>query len=411
MSKSLLSAVVVAVALVCAGNPASSFAGEPAEKPMVSKAASKPLKGAQDAVNAKKYDEAIAKAQEALALPNKTPFDTHVSYQMLGFAYARKGNNAEAAKYMELQLDTGFATQAEQNTITKALASVAYQQKDYAKAIDFGNRLIKGGGGDADTYTLVAQSYYLQQKYKESAKFLGDYISDQERRGVTPKEQSLQLVANSCEKGGDMAGATSALEKLVMYYPKPSYWNNLLYAVMRTEGISDRQTLNVYRLMQDTKTLSQASDYTEMAQLAIEGGTPGEAQKVLEEGFAAKVFEEQRVKDRNTRLLESAKKASATDQASLPKLDTEARAAKTGDADVALGSAYLSYGQNDKALEAITRGIGKGGLKNPEEAQILQGIAQLRAGNKAEAQKSFKAVKSTNATWARLAKLWTLNAS
>jgi tetratricopeptide (TPR) repeat protein len=411
MSKSLLSAVVVAVALVCAGNPASSFAGEPAEKPMVSKAASKPLKGAQDAVNAKKYDEAIAKAQEALALPNKTPFDTHVSYQMLGFAYARKGNNAEAAKYMELQLDTGFATQAEQNTITKALASVAYQQKDYAKAIDFGNRLIKGGGGDADTYTLVAQSYYLQQKYKESAKFLGDYISDQERRGVTPKEQSLQLVANSCEKGGDMAGATSALEKLVMYYPKPSYWNNLLYAVMRTEGISDRQTLNVYRLMQDTKTLSQASDYTEMAQLAIEGGTPGEAQKVLEEGFAAKVFEEQRVKDRNTRLLESAKKASATDQASLPKLDTEARAAKTGDADVALGSAYLSYGQNDKALEAITRGIGKGGLKNPEEAQILQGIAQLRAGNKTEAQKSFKAVKSTNATWARLAKLWTLNAS
>ena len=108
---------------------------------------------------------------------------------------------------MEMQLDTGYATQAEQNTITKSLAAVAYQQQNYAKAIDFGNRLIKGGGGDADTYTLVAQSYYLQKNYKETAKFLGDYINDQERKGVAPKEQSLQLLANSYEKAGDTNGS------------------------------------------------------------------------------------------------------------------------------------------------------------------------------------------------------------
>jgi len=89
----------------------------------------------------------------------------------------------------------------------------------------------------------------------------------------------------------------------------------------------------------------------------------------------------------------------------------EAKAANTGEADVALGSAYLSYGQNDKALEAFTRGIGKGGLKNPAEAQIMQGIAQLRSGNKAEAQKTFKGVKSDDAIWARIAKLWALDAS
>ncbi len=408
MSKSLFSALAVGVVLAVGSYSVSTNA---AEKPTVSKAAQKPLKAAQDAMKAQKYDEAIAHSQEALALPNKTAFDSYVSYQVLVFSYLKKGNTAEAAKAMEAELATGLCTPAEEATINKALASIAYQQGNYAKAAEMYNKLIKSGTADAEAYTMVAQSYYLMKNYKEACKFLTEYVGDQEKKGQMPKEQSLQLYANSCEKSGDIPGATVAQEKLVMHYPKPNYWNGLLYTVLRTPGLNDRQTLNVYRLMQDTKTLTQPSDYTEMAQLAMDAGNPGEAQKVLEQGFAADVFTEQRVKERNQRLLESSKKAAVADQATLAKSEVEAKAAKTGEADVALGSAYLSYGQNDKALEAFTRGIGKGGLKNPAEAQIMQGIAQLRSGNKAEAQKTFKGVKSDDAIWARIAKLWALDAS
>jgi tetratricopeptide (TPR) repeat protein len=407
MSKSLFSAI--ALGIVLAGS--FSVSTSAAEKQTVSKAAQKPLKAAQDAMKAQKYDEAIARSNEALALPNKTAFDAYVSYQVLVFSYLKKGNTAKAAEAMEAELATGQTTPAEEATINKALASVAYQQGNYAKSAELYNKLIKSGNGDAETYTMVAQSYYLMKNYKDACKFLTDYVGDLEKRGTTPKEQTIQLYANSCEKSGDNAGATLGQEKLVMYYPKPSYWNGLLYSVLRTQGITDRQTLNVYRLMQDTKTLAQASDYTEMAQLAIESGTPGEAQKVLEQGFAANIFTEQRLKDRNQRLLEAAKKAATSDQATLAKSEAEAKASKTGDADVALGNAFLSYGQNDKAVEALTRGIGKGGIKNLAEAQILLGIAQMRSGNKAEALKTFKSVKSDDATWSRLAKLWALNAS
>jgi tetratricopeptide (TPR) repeat protein len=407
MSKSLLSAI--ALGLVLAGG--YSVSTQAAEKPTVSKAAQKPLKAAQDAMKAKKYDEAIARCNEALALPNKTTFDAYVSYQVLVFSYLQKKDNAEAAKAMEGQLATGLSTPAEEATINKALASIAYQQGNYAKAAEQYNKLIKSGQGDAESYTMVAQSYYLMKNYKDACKFLTEYVGDQEKRGQTPKEQTIQLYANSCEKAGDMPAATVGQEKLVMYYPKPSYWNGLLYTVLRTQGITDRQTLHVYRLMQETKTLAQASDYSEMAQLAIESGTPGEAQKVLEQGFAANIFTEQRLKERNQRLLDAAKKAAAADQVTLPKVEAEARASKTGDADVALGNAFLSYGQNDKALEALNRGIGKGGIKNLAEAQILLGIAQVRSGNKDDARKTFKSVKSDDATWSRIAKLWALDAS
>ena len=84
-------------------------------------------------------------------------------------------------------------------------------------------------------------------------------------------------------------------------------------------------------------------------------------------------------------------------------------AMKTGEADVRIGLAYLSYGQLPQALAAIQRGIGKGGLKNPAEAQLLLGIAQLRSGNKAEAVKAFKAV-SGDPTLTRLGNLWALRA-
>jgi tetratricopeptide (TPR) repeat protein len=410
MSKYSFTAIALAAVLAVGsyGVAPAALAGQ--DKPTVSRAASKPLKEAQEAAQAKNYDLSIAKAKEALALPNKTPYDTFVSNQMLAFAYARQGNNAAAAQAMEAQLDSGFTSAQDQATIMKALASVAYQQKDYAKSAEFGQRMIKAGTADAEMYTLIAQSYYLQGNYKQAAGFLSVYVIDQERRGVTPKEQSLQLIVDSYSKMGDNTSATNWLEKMVGYYPKPNYWNNLLYTMIRSDGNTDRHTLNIYRLMQDTKTLKQGTDYTEMAQIALDQGTPGEAVTVIEQGMAAGAFEDKASKDRNQRLLDSARKAATTDKAGMAKFEAEARSAKTGDADIALGRGFLSYGMNDKAEEAFARGIGKGVSKNLDEAQMLLGISQLRQGKKDQSVATFKGIKTTDATFQRLAKLWSLHA-
>jgi hypothetical protein len=409
MSKLSFAAVAAAVALAVGGAALTTPAFSQ-EKQTVSKNAAKPLKAANDALQAKKYDESLAKLQEAKAVQGLTAYDKYVIAQLEAPAYARKGNYAEAGKAMEAQLESGFASPADQTNLAKSLSTVYYQLKNYPKSVEYGERAIKSGAGDGDTYTLVAQSYYLQSKYQDTIKFLNTYISDQEKRGQTPKEQTLQLVSESYIKLNNNEGSTATLEKLVSYYPKPNYWNNLLYVLMRAEGNSDLITLNIYRLMLDTNTLKQASDYTEMAQLSLERGTPCEAQRVIEKGVAENVFTEQRDKDRNTRLLESSKKACATDQSTLAKFETEAKAAATGEADVRLGQAYLSFDQYDKAVEAIQRGIGKGGVKSPEEAQILLGIAQLKRKNSDEAQKAFKAVKGGDAKLTRLANLWALHA-
>ena len=90
-------------------------------------------------------------------------------------------------------------------------------------------------------------------------------------------------------------------------------------------------------------------------------------------------------------------------------IDSERNAAPTGEKAVSVGRAYLGYGRYDKAVELISKGLSKGGLKDEAEAKLLLAIAQLKAGHKDEAAKSFRAVKGDPAL-ERLANLWNLHA-
>lgn len=400
-------AAAVGITAILAGQPA--FAADDKKKNTVSHDLAKPLKEAQDAIQQKKYPEAVQKLKDAEGNPKKTPYDQHIIYELLGNAYAKTNNYAEAAKVFEAELSDGFLDEKEQQQRTRIVAQLNYQLKNYDKAIEFGQKAIKGGFADDEMKTLVGQSYYLKGDYKGTLKFYDAQIESTIKAGQTPKDEPLQLALSACVKLNDQECTTRELERLVEFHPKPEYWENLLHTLRATPNLSDRNTLQIYRLMAEVDALKDPTDYTEMAQLAIEQGNPGEAQHVLEKGFQKNVFADARQKDKNTRLLESAKKAAATDQASLPKVEKDADASSTGDKNVGVGLAYLGYQQYDKAADELSKGVSKGSLRNEAEARLLLGIAQLKTGKKDEAVKSFKAVKG-DPTLERVAELWSLHA-
>ena len=235
---------------------------------------------------------------------------------------------------------------------------------------------------------------------------LTDVVAKQEAAGGTPDEQTYRILQGACVNLKDDACVTEQFEKLVKHYPKPMYWKDLTNTLLR-EASGDKQLLNVLRLADGVEILENPGQYFEVAQLAIAQGLPGEAQSAIEKGFKKEVFKAPQEKERANRLLAESKQAATLDKSTLAKQDDSARAKSTGDADVKLGAAYLSYGETDKAIEALKRGIGKGGVKNPDEAGLLLGIAYLRANNKDEAAQAFESVKQ-DPTMARIAKLWLL---
>jgi hypothetical protein len=162
--------------------------------------------------------------------------------------------------------------------------------------------------------------------------------------------------------------------------------------------------------------LKDPDQFKEMAQLGLEEKLACEAQTVLEQGFAKKVFVEKRDVDVNTRLLDAAKKEAATEKAALAKNEAAARSAATGDALVKVGAQYLACGDVAKGTQLIQAGITKGNLAKGEpkeaerndEAYLILGMGHLKNNNKAEAAKAFRAVKK-DPTMVRIAKLWLLN--
>jgi hypothetical protein len=155
-------------------------------------------------------------------------------------------------------------------------------------------------------------------------------------------------------------------------------------------------------------TLKHGSDFAEMAQLALDAGSPGEAVATLNKGFAADAFTDPAEKNRNQHLLDSAKKQAASDQPTLAKSEATAGNAATGDALVGVGLGYFGYGEYDKATKDISAGLAKGTAKDASDGRLILGIAQLRTGDKDAAVKTFKSVKG-DPVYERLAQLWILH--
>src|SRR5690606_5271704 len=145
---------------------------------------------------------------------------------------------------------------------------------------------------------------------------------------------------------------------MVRYYPNEEYWENLLDIYRRKNSSDDRLVLGYYRLMENVGALKDRGDIVEMAQLAMDAGVPGEAEQIVERNIQNGTLksDDKTEQGRYERLLNSAKKQASADRASLAQLAKEAEKSTQGQADVALGHAYLSYGQYDEAIAAIERG-------------------------------------------------------
>jgi len=390
-----------ALAAFIAMAPASSAFAQ--GKPQPSRAAAKPLKAAGEALKAKKYDVVAQKLREVEALPERSPYDEFLVHEMQGFLDVHAKNYAAAEKDLEAVVNSNFVSQSEVPARVRELAVLNLTLKDYAKAIDYGTRAIKGGYADDQINEVLEQAYYLKGDHKATLKYVGDYVDAEIKAGKTPKERSLKTIMASCVALKDQACETRSFERLVSYYPKGDYWANLLHSLFSEDDYKpDEPRLQLYRLAFDVNVLKNPADFTEMAQLDMDQGAAGESVRVLQKGLEQNVFTEQRDKEKNGRLLAAAQKRAAADQATLPQLTAQAASEANGPKAVNLGLVLLSYQQYPQAVDALTRGLKAGGLESPASAQ-------LKAGNKDAAIKTFRSVKGDQ-KYERLANLWALHA-
>jgi len=438
----VLAGSLIAVPLVSPSSKAVAAEEKEKEKEKkemtVSQEVGKPLKEAQEASQKKQWDVALEKIREAQK-KKKTPFEEFKINEFLGYIYANHKKSAEAAGAFEAQLNSGFLPPDKVDPYVKQIGLFYYESENYPKSIEFLKRYLQNHSSDTETQILLGQAYYLHKEYKPALASLQSAITTVERSGKQPSENVL-LMAHKCSSElNDDAGVQASLEKLVHYYPKPNYWRNLLVSVQNSSqnlpagAAADHIRYGIDRLKLDVGMVDRPDEYLQMAQRAILIGLPGEAQKIMEKGYASGVFNSAKTSPsapdpkspdsksnstannnageqaRYERLLNLAKKNAQADQAQLSREEVEAKASTTGENDAQLGAAYMSYGKYDQAIEALERAIKKGSLKDANEVQVNLGVAYFRKGDKEKARAAFKAVQSEG-SWTQVARLWAIHA-
>ncbi len=366
----------------------------------------KPLQQAGEMIKAGNGKGALAKVREAEAVPNRSAAEQLTIDRMKAAAAQRAGDNATAVQ----ALNAVFAktTGGEQAQTAEQLAFAYSQLRDWSNARQWADKAKQLGRSSPSLQQL--EQYLLSQSgdYAAIAKEAAQAVSAAEKAGQRPAEGDLLRLADAQQRLHNNSGYLQTLEKLVYNHPKKDYWAAFLARLPSRSGFAQRLTLDVMRLRLASGTLESTDDYMEMAQLALQARLPAEGLKIVEQGFAKGALGSGPEAGRHQRLKDLALKREAERKTSIAADETAARAEKSGDALVELGYAYVTMGDVPRGITLIEQGIAKGGLKNPEDARLRLGMAQIQsAATKARGLQTLRAVKGSDGS-ADVARLWTV---
>jgi tetratricopeptide (TPR) repeat protein len=402
-------AIFCLIALICCG--AISPAAWSADKPKgqeISRVIAKEITGAQKAMQAQQWSEALKNLEAAETKSPLTTYDKKTIAEFKGICYVRLNNLKSAQTAYEAALATGGYTADELPKTYRLLFQLAATNNQPTKAIEYGKQAIDAGDSNDNDLLIMAQLYFTQKDCKNSGIWGDKAIAAFKKAGEPPKEVLYQLKLQCASDANETPAMIASLYELVRLTNKTSYWNNLI-RLERQDERDDNNLRMIYRIMYDTNAMQADTDYIEMAQLLGDAGLPGEAQLVLEKATSANIIQADH-KERTSRLLAAMKTRADADKKGLPALDAEATKNPAGQLDVKLGEVYFGAGDYQGASTAISRGIGKGQIKQLDEAYVYLGRSQAALKNYPEAKKAFVGLKAVPNVSQRVLKLWELYA-
>ena len=364
---------------------------------------------AQELLKAGNGPGTLAKLKELSALPDLTPYEKYLILRVRGPAEYAANDLANATIDFDALLANDLLPASERLSILKANAAVLYTSEQYPKATVAIQRYLDAGGDDQQLKELLPQTQYISKDYANAAKGFRAQVDAAYAAGHAPAEKTLRLLATSYNESKDDASYAWTLDRLAVSYPKADYWEKEISTAAHTEKFSDRLYVDKYRLRMQLLGAIADEDRLNYVAMAAHAGYPEEAKVILDNAYATKPFTGADLADAN-KMRVDINKAVAADRAQKAVNESSARNAKDGNALVSLGLLETVDGNADQGAKMIEEGIAKGGVKNPEEAALHLGYAQIKAGRNADAIKTLQAIKGGPNGLVQIAHVWILYA-
>lgn len=397
----------LAASLLCGLALAPVLPGAAHAADELSPSVSKPLAAAESALSAKNYAKAMEAVKAADAVSGKSSYDSYVIEQMRGAIAAQSGDVATMTEAYDKVIASSRTSKEQKAQLLQAEATTAYTAKDYPRAAAGFERYLKQVGPNAAIEKYLVQSYYLQKDYANAGRIQKQLIEETLKAKKVPAENDLLMLATCQTQVKDTAGQMHTYVLLATYYPKPDYWAQLLHALVTNNSLPPALQLDVYRVRLAAGNLTQASDFLDASEIAVQAGVPKIGLDIMTAGYNAGVLGKEPGAARQAKLKDFIAAAVEKKKASIASEEATAVKAPTGDALLTVGYNYVTLGQADKGLGLMQQAIDKGVRGDINIARLRLGEAQLDAGRAGDAVTTLGTVEGTNGA-KDIAQLWIL---
>ena len=266
------------------------------------------------------------------------------------------------------------------------VAQLYFLQENWVKGIDTLNKWMSvTETPSTNAYVLLANGYFQLKDYDKSLANIQIAIDREEAAGKLPKEQWYNLARFIHFDRDNFREALNILEILIMYYPKKQYWVQASH--LYGEEKDEVRQLALLEATYEQNLLDRSQDIVLISQLYLQAEVPYPAARAMEKGLADDVVEKE---SKNYELAGVAWRQAQEVTKSLPMLEAAASKSEKGELYARLGNVYLDVDKNKEAVEALNRGLDKGGVKRPDQARLALGMAHFNLGDFNAARRAFR---------------------
>ena len=375
-------------------------AAQPTLRPEIIKS----LQTMQDAMKAKNYDSVFNLAQQALSTANLTPAEKPYVQRILA-ASAMEAKNFKLAITALESLIQEMPEKTEPNqkiSLIESLLSACQQANDLDGFVKWARIYQDLGGKNSSVRPVLIQTLVALKNHQEVVNEVKVQIKLDDEQKIKTSENTIRLMAASQRQIKDESGYTESLKLLLKNYPSKAYWAEVISRTARQSNFNARFDLDLYRLLELTGNLEDATEYVDMISLSLKTGLPAEAMRVLELAYGAGILGKGAEAAAHQKLKQQVQQKLKEDESVIPTLE---KSAKDANVIASLGAVYASQLKWDKAVENYRKAIEMGGLRREAETKLHAGIAMFKMGQKEEAQKVWQSIQG-EPTAMELAQLW-----
>ncbi len=236
----------------------------------------------------------------------------------------------------------------------------------------------------AQAYILLGQGYYQLKDYDLALENTLIAMQLYRDKGKLPKEQWYSLARFLYFEKDDLPNTIAMLEEMLVHYPKKQYWVQLSH--MYGEVKKEKKQLATMETAYVQDMLDKDREQITMAYLYLNAEVPYKAARVLEKGIANKSVEDS---SKTLEILGNSWRQAQEIKKSIPAMAEAADKSDKGELYCRLGNVYLDNDQFKNTIKANREGLKRGGVKRPDNCNLILGMAYFNTKQYSSARKAF----------------------